>query len=326
MVYDLTAIENLLFFSVQSLLASIANSAGDSLTLPKPPSVVTEVFDLAGDHRPVAKEQLSGDYSARIYSWSEIENLGRQPDLQRTLLDRPVERLPEYCEKRTASYAQLAENRRLVQNVCQKLGAKLDEERGILRNFSQFKYDFERINTPEVATLFEQLDVSRERLGILTSFRDVLLNLRTKIQSVSSVSIPASIEDVLSDKPEAIRAWWETEISARLRLIEIADATAVLAGRVDSRIEEKLQSIEALRASENSKIAYDEAALRERTQASPQEELVREKREQSERRFDAASSAPTTAKRRSPLRPAERPDGRPLLRDLTAKWGLPSAI
>jgi ABC-type cobalamin/Fe3+-siderophores transport system ATPase subunit len=261
-----------------------------SATYDSKSDVVTQVFDLAGDQRPVAEEQLCSEYPVRIYSWSEIENLGRHPDLQRALLDRLVDRLPEYCEKRTTFYSQLAENRRLVENVCQKLTAKLDEDRGVLRSFSQFKYDFERINTPEVAGLFEELDASRERLGVLTSFRDELVNLRERIESISNVSFPTLIKEILSDKSEAIRRWWEIEISGRLRLLEIGDATSALANQIDSRIEEKLQSIGALIVSESSEITQSEAALRERTQTSPEEELVRGKREQSKRRFDLASA------------------------------------
>jgi hypothetical protein len=149
---------------------------------------------------------------------------------------------------------------------------------------------FERINTPEVAGLFEELDASREKLGVLMSFRDKLVDLGRSIQSVSNVSFPALIEEILAEKSETVRRWWETEISGRVRLIEIGDATAALASQVDSRIEEKLGSIEALITSENSKIIESEAVLRERTQISAEEELVRGKREQSKRRFDAASA------------------------------------
>jgi hypothetical protein len=252
--------------------------------------VVTEVLDLAGDQRPVAEEQLPSEYPVRIYSWSEIENLGRQPELQRALLDRLVERLPEYGEKRTSLYSQLVENRLLVETACQKLAAKMDEDRGMLRSFSQYKYDFERVNTAEVADLFEELDASRARLGVLRSVRDRLLDLGRSIQSVSNVSFPTFIEEVLREKPEAVRSWWETEISARLRLLEIGDATAALASQVGSRIQEKVNSIEALITGENAKIAQSETVLRERTQTSPEEELVRGKREQSKRRYDAGSA------------------------------------
>jgi ABC-type cobalamin/Fe3+-siderophores transport system ATPase subunit len=255
--------------------------------------IVTEVLDLAGDQRPVAEEQLPREYPVRIYSWSEIENLGRQPELQRALLDRLVERLPEYGEKRTLFYSQLVENRLLIENVCQKLTSKLEEDRGMLRSFSQYKYDFERINTPEVAGLFEELDASRERLSVLRSVQDKLLDLRRSIQSVSNVSFPTLIEEILGEKSEAVRSWWETEISGRLRLLEIGDAIAALASQANSRIEEKLNSIGALITSENGKISQSETVLRERTQTSPEEELVRGKREQSKRRFDAASAKRT---------------------------------
>jgi len=255
--------------------------------------IVTEVFDLAGDQRPVAGEQLPLEYPARIYSWSEIETLGRQPDLQRALLDRLVDRLPGYCEQRAEIYSRLAENRRLIENLCRKLATKLDEDRGVLRSFSQFKYDFERINTPEVAELFEELDSSRERRGVLSSFRAKLMDLRKSLKSVSNVSFPAVIEEVLSEKTDAIRRWWEVEISGRLRLLEISDSTAALTSQVDSRIQEKVASLDGLIKTEDLKIVESEASLRERTQTHPEEELVRGKREQSRRRFEAASTKRT---------------------------------
>ena len=43
----------------------------------------------------------------------------------------------------------------------------LQADRGLLRRYAQFKTDFERINTPEVAKLFAHLDEARDRLDIL---------------------------------------------------------------------------------------------------------------------------------------------------------------
>ncbi|MEY2507462.1 MAG: hypothetical protein QOH01_1791 [Verrucomicrobiota bacterium] len=251
---------------------------------------VTEVFDLAGDRRLIASEQISVDYPVRIYSWSEIENLGRQPELQRALLDRLVERLPEYCDKRAAIYSRLAENRRTIETLCDKLTDKLAEEQGLVRRFTEYKVEFDRINTPEIAGLFEDLDAARDRVGVLKAFAGSLIDVRDTIRSAANVTFPTVIAEILSDTSDAVRAWWELEVSVRLRPLEIGDTIAALASQVESRVEEKLLSLRSLIDTENASIAASEATLRERTQTSAEDELVRGKREQSKGRFDAASA------------------------------------
>jgi len=114
----------------------------------------TEVYSLAGDQKPVSSDAIRNVFPASIYSWSEIENLGRQPDLQRMLLDRLIERLPEYATQRADIYNQLEENRRAAAHQIAKLASKLNEERGLLRRFTEFKTEFDLINTPKVAALF----------------------------------------------------------------------------------------------------------------------------------------------------------------------------
>jgi ABC-type thiamine transport system ATPase subunit len=98
------------------------------------------------------------------------------------------------------------------------------------------------------------------------------------------------IAEILSDTSDAVRAWWELEVSVRLRPLEIGDTIAALASQVESRVEEKLLSLRSLIDTENASIAASEATLRERTQTSAEDELVRGKREQSKGRFDAASA------------------------------------
>src|SRR5206468_8722435 len=97
------------------------------------------------------------------------------------------------------------------------------------------------------------------------------------------------IGELLGEKPDSIRKWWESEVSPQLRAIEIDDASAALVNQVTARIDDKLKSIEAFEASENANLAASEAALRERTHAKPEEEMARGRREQSKRRFDAAT-------------------------------------
>ncbi|HWX87445.1 MAG TPA: AAA family ATPase, partial [Solirubrobacteraceae bacterium] len=57
-------------------------------------SVTTKVFTLDGDDCHVAGDQLATAYPVRIFSWSELETLGRQPRLQRLVVDRLADQLP----------------------------------------------------------------------------------------------------------------------------------------------------------------------------------------------------------------------------------------
>jgi hypothetical protein len=56
--------------------------------------IATRVFSLDGEDGRVAHETLEAAYPARIFSWSELETLGRQPRLQRLVVDRLADNLP----------------------------------------------------------------------------------------------------------------------------------------------------------------------------------------------------------------------------------------
>ena len=94
------------------------------------------------------------------------------PATVRPVVDKIVGLTDVFCRAHlTGEYADL----------CRKLAAKLLEDRGLLRCFSEYKHDFERINTPEVAKLFEELDLVREKLSMLDSVRTGLAQLREQI-------------------------------------------------------------------------------------------------------------------------------------------------
>jgi hypothetical protein len=221
----------------------------------------TEVYSLAGEQKPVSTDTLASVFPISIYSWSEIENLGRQPDLQRILLDRLIERLPEYATQRDELYDQLEENHRAVAHQISKLESKLNEERGILRRFSEFKREFDLINTPEVAALFGELDLAREKLAVLKMAHDGVTGVRSMLEDLTSFSAADFASELLHDKTAAVQTWWETEISARVRLVEISDALNALTTQVTTRIDEKVGTLNSLIASEENTVAEKEAAF-----------------------------------------------------------------
>jgi ABC-type cobalamin/Fe3+-siderophores transport system ATPase subunit len=251
--------------------------------------IATEVSQLTGDEIRAAAQQLRLQYPVRVYSWGEIENLGRQPELQRALLDRLIERLPEYCQKRANLYDQLKENRQSIEVTCTRLARKMDEERGILRCYVQYKAEFERINTPEVAALFQNLDETRNRVELITAFERALSQIRGSIQELGDIDFTSLSEEILAAGSESLRTWWEENVASRVRLLEAGDTVSALVSQSLARLDEKLNTLRAVRGEQQASVARFEAELRERTQARPEEELVRGKREQSKARLDRAA-------------------------------------
>src|SRR5439155_5385616 len=161
-----------------------------------------------------------------------------------------------------------------------KLASKLNEERGLLRRFVEFKTEFDLINTPKVAALFGELDLAREKLSVLKNARDGVIGLRSMLEDLNSFSAAEFATELLHDQSTTVRQWWEAEISPRVRLVEIGDALEALAVQVTGRIDEKVCSLDGLIAAEEQIVIEKEAALRQHTQASAEDTLVRGKREQ----------------------------------------------
>ncbi|MGH3426406.1 MAG: AAA family ATPase, partial [Mycobacteriales bacterium] len=192
------------------------------------------VHALEGTERPMTAESILAEFPVRLYSWSEIETLGREPSLQRGLLDRLVPGLLQLVDQRTQIVSRLVSNRDAIESHATALNRLLQADRGQLRRYAQFKADFETINTPEVAQLFANLDAARLRLGILLDTADGLDGLRG---SLSQVASPESLELAPSseDWSEATEEWWAASVAPRLDLdgaeavVQSAVSTAVAA-------------------------------------------------------------------------------------------------
>lgn len=249
----------------------------------------TEVFTLAGDPINATAQAILTEYPIRIYSWSEMENLGRQPELQRNLLDRLIDKLPAYQERKASLYAELARMRHAIGDKVGQLEAKLAEDNGTLGRYREFKKDFERVNTPEVAVLFEELDRAREKLLALTRLRQELAKIRKKIDSIEVVNVVEMEVALLSGASAEVNEWWTSSVAGRINYGQVTDSITTLKHQVFNRIDEKDSLLGTFVDQERTLVASKEAELRERTHASTEEELVRGRREQSKRRFDAAT-------------------------------------
>jgi energy-coupling factor transporter ATP-binding protein EcfA2 len=251
--------------------------------------VTTATFELDGGERKIAAEALPVEFPVRLYSWSEIETLGREPDLQRRLLDRLITQLPRHNARRNQLLADLATNRNDIRGECQRLATLLRADNGLLRRYTQYKQDFERINTPEVSGLFADLDQARERLGLLESTKEVLDDLRRDLESVADSADSLLRRPAEGDIDADLLQWWESEIAPVLALEPAREETTRLIEQALALTDARRSALDSLIETEGRRVSETEAALRARTQAAPEEEVRRGQREERKARFDRAN-------------------------------------
>jgi DNA repair ATPase RecN len=252
-------------------------------------SVATSVFMLDGHQRPMSPQGIAAEFPVRIYSWSEIETLGRKPELQRTLLDRLVPELTPLLERRDKLRDELANNRDEADRHCRELERLLRADNGLLRRYRQYKADFEQINTDEVAGLFADLDEARERLAVLRETHNSLTELRDAFARTAEGDA-LHLYPTFEVRSEATRAWWEKEIEDLLDLIPLADEIADIVRDAVARIEQRLGKLNELIADQEQKTAETESTLRTTTQTAPEQEIRRDQREERKKRFDATAT------------------------------------
>jgi DNA repair ATPase RecN len=251
------------------------------------------VFGLGGEPRPMAESAVGANFPVRLYSWSEIETLGRRPDLQRMLLDRLIPDLEPLTTRSAALRDSLAANRDELEQHARELDRLLKADNGLLRRFVQYKADFEQINTPEVAELFSALDSAREKLALLRETKERLHDLRERLAAtieVSSLDLAPSFEAA----SDGARAWWESEVGEPLELIPLADEVADSVRALVDRIDERIRTLDGPLEAQEVETGATEHELRATTRTAPDQEVRRDQREERKRRFDEADHRRTS--------------------------------
>jgi len=246
------------------------------------------VYALDGTERPMTAEGITAEFPVRLYSWSEIETLGREPSLQRGLLDRLVAGLLHLVEQRSQIVSRLASNRNLIDSQTRELDRLLQADRGLLRRYAQFKADFERINTPEVAKLFANLDEARGRLDILEETGSNLTHVRDALAEIGSPEF-IDLQPSLDDWSEATQAWWAASVAPKIDLTGAAGAVETAVSTAIASLDAQLTVIGGLINEQHEAVTETMNELRVETQADPAEEVRRDQREERKARFDAAA-------------------------------------
>ena len=252
--------------------------------------VNTRVFSLDGSDCHIEVEAVADAFPARIFSWSELETLGRRPSLQRTVIDRLVKGFGELAERRGALRGALAASRRDLAGLRAELEQLLMAEEGTLRRFSEHRARFERLNTEEVAALFGDLDRARARASAIDTATHALDALAEALSALSEVRLDALLAEHVAEGGEELQAWWQADVAPALALDELADRARGAAATLATEIAARRARLLALRTELQRAADHADAALREQTQADPGQSVQREQREQARRRYERASA------------------------------------
>jgi len=170
----------------------------------------TKVFDVKGDQLEIIDLNTTGAYPLRLFGWSEIEMLGREPDRQRDLLDRIIPDFQHLLDTRMTARRSLGLKRLELESRTNHLAEILNRNNSEIKGFKEFQSEFNRLNTPEIDRLFAEIDSAKEQLDFLNKVKLNLQQWRASLSHANDYDTFATIGGWLQESPVAIKEWWVT--------------------------------------------------------------------------------------------------------------------
>ena len=192
-----------------------------SATYDEKTDYATKVYTSEGDYCEVADVEASNDYPLRLFGWSEIETLGRSHQRQRELLDRLIPELNSVLEKKRNIINELKLNRKLVEKAISEVAIAFSANDNEIRRYTEFKKDFEKLNTEDVKTLFSELDHEKEKRTLLLQIYENATSLFQDLSSEERKCLQNKVEEILENATSTLRDWWVTDESIKLKIFDI---------------------------------------------------------------------------------------------------------
>jgi energy-coupling factor transporter ATP-binding protein EcfA2/DNA-directed RNA polymerase subunit F len=249
-----------------------------------------KVYSSSGDFIDVPNVEKSGDYPLRLYGWSEIETLGREPSKQRDLLDKLVPEIAPAIERKNDIRAQLRTNRTVIQQNIQEVKNAYGANDGAIRRFREYKADFDKQNTSDVKSIFSALDVVNEKKALLTHLKTNAQSVAGELQEMGTLSVQSDLKDMLKAGSQELRDWWYGEESKRLNI----SATEQDIQKLLKQVVDSLKSFIALttdHAAEcDEKIVELQKELKEKFSEDDSMQRIADLRANADKRLKAVSS------------------------------------
>lgn len=143
----------------------------------------------------------SAKYSIDIYGWSEIENLGKDKFKQRELIDNFISEIKDIQEKIKDKKDSLKKNRDELIGLAIVLQNLIPS----VKDLTEVKAAYDKINTPQMQSLFKNLDFVQKK-------KVVLEGLKEKISEIGEhIEFDYDIENVISIAQNKLKEKFEIE-------------------------------------------------------------------------------------------------------------------
>lgn len=220
----------------------------------------TRVYTLDGEEKDIHDVERCGLYPLRLFGWSEIETLGREPHRQRELLDRLVPGLSEKKEERKKKRGELHSKAGKIRATVEQLNRIMERNQGEIRRYREYKSEFEKLNTDEVKVLFSELDALRKKTALLEKLKTNVEGLSTRIAGILEFKLLEGTGDaVLGD--EDLTKWWK-EATEELGIRSKRDDIRSHLHQVKGLLEGLTEEVETKKSQLNSQIREKEQAVR----------------------------------------------------------------
>lgn len=262
-----------------------------SATFDPAEAVTTRVFSPAGDDLHVSAAALGTDFPVSLFSWSEMEVLGRQGTLQRELVDRLLVGIRPLIAERDTVVARLAENRATIEELVRTMTGARRASNGLLGRYRQYLEAFEAVNTEEAAALFADLDAARQRGELLRDVDAELDALASAVEALRAAGVASRVAAVVGAASKAAQVWWAEGPREQLRLDAVDEQATEASDQLTTAIAERQSALEQLVATADAEIERIEQGLREETRMDPGQDVLRDQRELARRRYEEVDEA-----------------------------------
>ena len=229
--------------------------------------------------------EKNGKYPLRLFGWSEIETLGRDPERQMDLLDKLVEGINELKDKRDDLRSKLRENSKIILAQAQKLLEIYQRNDKEIRKYQDYKDEFDKYNTKEVETLFKNFDDVRTQREFLREFEESISQFQSNLLGITLVEFEKRFQDDF-DKNPTLKAWWDLIKIVELDLTNSQASIQTNLQTVSSTISAMLLLIDNLAIHLDDLVNSLYEQIRKNVSVDPEKQVLADLRAQAKERLE----------------------------------------
>ncbi len=264
-----------------------------SATFDPDQSVASRAFSLDGHDLQIPACDIATRYPARIFSWGELETLGREPALQRSIVDRLADGLPDLQAKRGQCLDNLRENRAGLAQLRTKLEALTRESGSALLSYRQRKAAYEILNTEQVRELFDELDRSRQRINLLNRVITRLEETSGRASNGRDATLQTDVNAIAAGQGSDASSWWHQKVAPGTDIAGLETVLDRSATAGEAEVHSRITKLTQVRAGEVAAATQHEEAIRQQTQADSDAAVRRDQRETARRNLEESAALRT---------------------------------